>query len=192
MTTIPISLPALMPVLIVALIAWRMVGRVRRLIGRQPVRTRRLVLTTVFFPILVVLLALTGLRDIALLEGLAGGVAIGVVLAWVGLRMTKFEASEAVLFYTPNAVIGIALSLLFIGRLIYRFGAIYLATGRLDPATMQSFGKSPLTLMIFGVLAGYYTAYAIGILMWRHTAKSLVPAASSASSTPGTGTPVND
>lgn len=140
-------------------------------------RTRRLVLTTIFFPILVVMLGFSGMRDIALLEGLAGGAAIGVALAWFGLRMTKFEATDAGLFYTPNAAIGIALSVLFIGRLLYRFGAIYLASGQFDPATMQSFGRSPLTLLIFGVLAGYYTAYAIGILMWRRAAQSRVPSA---------------
>ncbi len=171
MTTVPFNWSALMPALIVALIAWRMVRRVRRLIGRQPVRTGRLVLTSILFPVLVVLLGFSGLRDVVLLEGLAGGLVIGAVLARVGLRMTKFEVTDAGLFYTPNAAIGVALSLLFIGRLIYRFSAIYLATGRFDPATMQSFGKSPLTLLIFGVLAGYYTAYAIGILMWRHSAK---------------------
>lgn len=171
MTNLPVNLPALMPVLIVALIGWRMIYRVRRLIGRQPVRTRRLVATTILFPIIVVLLALSGFRDIVLLEGLAGGVAIGIALAWFGLRVTKFEVTDAGLFYTPNAVIGIAISVLFIGRLIYRFGTIYFATGRFDPGTMQSFGKSPLTLLIFGVLAGYYTAYAVGVLMWRHSAR---------------------
>ena len=65
MTTIPISLPALMPALLVALIGWRMVRRVRRLIGRQPARTRRLVLTTIFFPILVVMPGFSELRNIA-------------------------------------------------------------------------------------------------------------------------------
>ena len=171
MTTIPINLPALVPALIVALIGWRMVRRVRRLIGRQPVRAPRLVTTAIFFPIVVVLLGLSGFRDIALLEGLAGGVAIGIALAWFGLRMTKFEVTDTGLFYTPNAVIGIVLSVLFIARLIYRFGTLYFATGRFDPGTMQSFAKSPLTLLMFGVLAGYYTAYAIGILRWRHWAR---------------------
>ncbi len=170
MTTIPVSLSALIPVLLVALIGWRLVARVRRLIGRQPIRTRRLVLTAIFFPILVVMLGLSGFRDLGLLEGLAGGVVIGAALAWFGLRLTKFEVTEAGLFYTPNAVIGIALSVLLIARLIYRFGAIYLATGHIDAASIQTMGQSPLTLLILGVLAGYYTSYAIGILNWRHAA----------------------
>ena len=170
MTTIPVSPATLIPVLPVALIRWRMFARVRRLIGRQPIRTRRLVLTTVFFPILVIMLGLSGFRDLGLLEGLAGGVAIGAALAWFGLRLTKFEVTEAGWFYTPNAVIGIGLSVLLIARLIYRFGAIYLATGHIDAASMQTMGQGPLTLLILGVLAGYYTSYAIGILKWRHAA----------------------
>ncbi len=28
-------------------------------------------------------------------------------------------------------------------------------------------GNSPLTLAIFGTLAGYYVTYAIGLLRWR-------------------------
>jgi hypothetical protein len=29
------------------------------------------------------------------------------------------------------------------------------------------FARSPLTLAIFGLLAGYYVAYAIGLVRWR-------------------------
>ena len=175
MTTLPISLPALLPALIAALIGWRLYRRVRRLIGRQPVRKTRLVLTTIFFPLLVALLALTGLRDPLLPAGLTAGVVIGIGLAWYGLRTTVFEATEAGLFYTPNRALGIGLSVLFVGRIVYRFGAIYLMTGGLDPNTMQSFGKSPLTLLIFGVLAGYYSAYALGVLRWAGNAQRLAP-----------------
>jgi len=172
MTIVPISLPALMPVAIAALIGWRMYRRVRRLIGRQPVRRTRLLLTAIFFPALIGLVSLSGLRDIALLEGVAAGVAIGVVLGWVGLRLTRFEAGSDGCFFTPNTFIGIAVSVLFIGRLIYRFGVLYLSTGHVDPSTVQSFGSSPLTLAIFGVVAAYYTTFAIGILLWYRTARS--------------------
>ncbi len=177
MTQFPISLPALMPALVAALIGWRMYRRVRRLVGRQPVRVRRLVLTAVFFPILLVLVSLSGLRDIVLLEGLVAGAAVGVALAWLGLKLTRFEATEAGFFFVPNTTIGVAISVLFIGRLIYRFGVLYLSTGRLDPSSMQGFGSSPLTLAIFGVVAAYYTAFAVGILVWYRNADQRLPAA---------------
>ena len=172
MTIVPISLPALMPVAIAALIGWRLYRRVRRLIGRQPVRETRLWLTAIFFPVLIGLVSLSGLRDIALLEGVAAGVVVGVALGWFGLRLTRFEAGPDGCFFTPNTFIGIAVSVLFIGRLLYRFGVIYLSAGHVDPSSMQSFGSSPLTLAIFGVVAAYYTTFAIGILLWYRKARS--------------------
>ena len=45
----------------------------------------------------------------------------GVGLVWWELRLTKFKKSAAGYFYTPNAHIGIALSLLLVARLGYRF-----------------------------------------------------------------------
>jgi hypothetical protein len=39
------------------------------------------------------------------------------------------------------------------------------------PQAMQrgtdDFARSPLTLCVFGLLAGYYIAYAIGLVRWR-------------------------
>ena len=172
MTFAPISLPALMPAVIAVLIGWRMYRRVRRLIGRQPVRVKRLTLTAIFFPILLVLVSLSGLRDIALLEGVVAGAAIGVGLAWIGLRLTRFETTAEGYFFVPNATIGVAISILFIGRLIYRFGVLYFANGNVDPSAMRSFGSSPLTLAIFGVVAAYYTAFAIGVLLWYRKARA--------------------
>ena len=33
------------------------------------------------------------------------------------------------------------------------------------------YASSPLTLLIFGVLAGYYVSYAIGLLRWKASVK---------------------
>jgi len=162
----PTTMHFVVPVLVAALICWRLYYRVRRLVGRQPVRKTRLTLTLIFFPLLVLLLAFSGLRNPELVGGLACGLVGGILLGWVGLRSTRFEVTPQGLFFVPNAKIGIVLSVLFIGRLLYRFGIVFSTTGRVDPSTMQSFSSSPLTLGIFGLLAGYYTAYAIGVLTW--------------------------
>jgi hypothetical protein len=40
----------------------------------------------------------------------------------------------------------------------------------LHPSTQHSateFARSPLTLAVFGLLAGYYIGYAIGLMRWR-------------------------
>jgi len=89
-----------------------------------------------------------------------------VALGVYGLRLTTFEPSPEGLFYTPNAHLGIALSLLLIARLGWR--AVQLYTSDIPVGTPPvDFARSPLTLLIVGTLAGYYITYAVGLLRWR-------------------------
>ena len=44
-------------------------------------------------------------------------------------------------------------------------------TGAEARLATQDFGRSPLTLIIFGTMAGYYAWYAIGVLRWRASVK---------------------
>jgi hypothetical protein len=62
--------------------------------------------------------------------------------------------------------LGITLSLLFVGRIAYRIAHFLLVdpTARVPPPALM---QSPATLAIFGVLAAYNMAYAIGLLLWR-------------------------
>jgi hypothetical protein len=154
--------------IMIPLVAWRMYSRVKRSIGRQTLSKVRPWLTISLFPLLLILFGSTAisLARPALLWAQAGGIAVGVVLGIYGLRHTKFENTPQGMFYTPNAHIGIAISLLFLGRVIYRMFVMYTT----DPYAQQnsaSFALSPLTLGIFGVMAGYYVTYAIGLVRWR-------------------------
>ena len=45
-------------------------------------------------------------------------------------------------------------------------------TGAQARLTTQDFGRSPLTLVIIGTMAGYYAWYAIGLLRWRAAVKA--------------------
>ncbi len=165
-------------------IVWRLYSRIRRLIGRQQSRPWRHWAAAIFFPLITVLLGLGAfLRGPLALVGLAGGLAVGVGLAIYGLRLTAFERTEAGYFYTPNAHIGIALTVLLVGRLGYRFYQMATLTGTDAAAATQNFGSSPATLIIFGMLAGYYTSYAIGLLRWRSTAQIAVAATPASSGT---------
>jgi hypothetical protein len=60
---------------------------------------------------------------------------------------------------------GVGLSLLLVARLAYRIITLSGAVGqsRMESQLMQS----PLTLFIFGLVAGYYIAYFTGVLA-RH------------------------
>ncbi len=152
------------------LIAWRLYSRIRRLIGRQRSSPARHWSTAILFPILIVLIGFTALTSPTALAGLAAGLAVGIGLAVWGLKLTNFERTESGYFYTPNAHIGIALSALFVCRIGYRFYQFYTLSGADAQAATQNFGRSPWTTLIFGMMAGYYTWYAIGLLRWRASA----------------------
>ena len=98
-----------------------MAVRIRRLISRQRSKPIRHWLAAIFFPVLISLLATTVLAALIALTALAVGVAGGIALAWWGLRLTKFEKNSEGYFYTPNAHIRIALSILLVARLGNRF-----------------------------------------------------------------------
>jgi hypothetical protein len=157
----------------IPLLLWRIYARIRRNIGRQRSRPARHWIGVTLFPLLVLLFTVAALAR-PLAEGaLWGGVAAGVVLAVAGLKLTRFERTSDGFFYTPNAYIGVGLSLLLVARILYRMTQLYggaaaaYATG---PGAHQDFARSPLTLLIFGMVAGYYATYAAGLLRWRRRA----------------------
>jgi hypothetical protein len=153
-------------VVLVPLILWRLYRRIRRLVGRQKSRAWRHWTAAVFFPAVLVLLATAVLSSPLALAALVAGMVTGVALSVWGLRLTRFEMTPEGIFYTPNAHIGIALSLLLVARIAYRLVEIGMAGG-FRQAGAQDFARSPLTLVIFGTLASYYASYAIGVLRRR-------------------------
>lgn len=148
------------------LVAWRVYARVRRLVGRQRLSRIRPWITLVVFPAVVLLLGLASHAHPERLGWLAGGLVLGALLGVFGLRKTRFEPTPAGLFYTPNAHLGIALSLVFVGRIAFRLVEVYAIEPGV-PHGMDDFARSPLTLAVFGLLAGYYIAYAVGLVRWR-------------------------
>ena len=156
------SSPPIVPILMAGLIAWSIYRRVRRNIGRQKLRPRRILFSLVIFFIASIALLGLSLQLPKLLPGIGGGLLLGVALGFVGLRLTRFETTDEGHFYTPNTRIGIVLSLLFIGRLAYRFWAINdaVAASNSPPAF-----QSPLTVFIFGLIAGYYIVYYVGLFV---------------------------
>jgi len=164
---VPLNPSSLIPIGVGALVLFRTYSRVRRMVGRQQLSKVRPWITVTLFPILAVLLATASIARLPSLLGLAAGIAVGVGLGIYGLRVTRFENTPQGFFYTPSAHVGIALSLLFIGRILYRVLSVYWTSA--PPAgPPANYATTPLTLLIFGTLAGYYVTYAIGLLRWRH------------------------
>jgi hypothetical protein len=153
---------------LVPFVLWRVYQRVRRLVVRQRSQPWRHWIAVVLFPLLMVALGVAALAHPLALAGMAAGAAAGAALGFVALRKTVYERIGADFYYTPNAHIGILVSMLFVGRLLYRGYEFYV----LQAAQPQDFASSPLTLMVFGVLAGYYTAYGSGLLRWQKSASA--------------------
>lgn len=151
-------------VVLVPLVGWRMYSRVRRLVGRQRSRAWRHWTAAILFPLLAALFAIASIASPPALSALAGGCAAGIALGLWGLRLTRFERTAEGWFYTPNAHIGIALSILLVARIGWRIFEMQMYG---TPPRGAQFATSPLTLLVFGTLAGYYATYAIGVLRWR-------------------------
>ncbi len=129
----------LVPALIVPLVAWRVYSRVRRNIGRQPFRPARLKVSIAIFSVISALFAFAALTYPPVLAALGGGLLLSVLLAWLGLRLTKFETTPEGKFYTPNTALGVAVIVLFVGRLVYRVFALYGAPDPQSPPMPQPF-----------------------------------------------------
>jgi hypothetical protein len=153
------------------LLAWIVWRRVSRSFGRQPIRRKQMIGRVVVFAIFGGLLALAGLHDIQLAEGLLGGVLIGGAIGLLGLRLTRFEVDPVRGdCYVPNPWIGALLTVLLLGRLAYRFMVLWPQMQQPSAAATPGAGfgaqpYSPLTMLLIGLLVGYYIVYFIGLLI---------------------------
>jgi hypothetical protein len=163
---------SLIPAIVAPLLALAIWRRVRSQFGRQPIRRGRMVLRIGIFAVLGVVLAASGLHQPHLLEGLLGGALAGAALGLLGLRLTRFERDPLRGdCYVPNPWIGGLLTALLLGRLAWRFAQL-LPHAEDGPVVAQdamahapALGDSPLTLLLIGLLIGYYLVYFAGLLV---------------------------
>lgn len=159
--------PHMIPFIVVPLMAFAVWRRVRGTFGRQPIRRQRMIGRIAVFAVLGAVLALSGLHNLRLLEALLGGALGGVLLGLAGLRLTRFERdATGADAYIPNPWIGGLLTVLLVARLGWRL--MVMAPQMQDSAVASSapaIGNSPLTLLVFGLLIGYYITYFIGLLV---------------------------
>ena len=150
---------------LVPLVLWRVYSRIKRLTSRQRSRTWRHRTTLVFFPLLLLALCAMAVQTNPIaLAGVAAGLAVGAVLGRISISKARFEQVGDEFYFTPHAPIGMAVAVLFLCRMGWRG---YQMITRDPTATGQAFASSPVTLLTFGILAGYYIAFALGLLAWR-------------------------
>ena len=159
-----------LPWVFAILIPLALYRRFRRPFGRQPLRPKRMMVRIAIFVLIATLLTWSS-RGFALEE--IGGVLIGAALALWGASRTRFATENGQRYYVPHTYTGVAVSLLFVARLIYRLAQTSgaLATpggaGATAPAAgPQAAMQSPLTAGIFFVLIGYYVCYYSWVL-WK-------------------------
>lgn len=173
----PVGWTALVIPLVLALLIYR---RARRLVGRQRVRPGRISLRlTVLAVLLMVLLTATFAGGRAPAPALVGGLALGVLLGILGVRLTRIELTAEGDFYTPNLWLGLTLTALLVWRLAYRYlllsqGGLATAPGGDPAAVFAAYRHHAWTLTILGVVLGYYVCYYAGILLVhrRHLARA--------------------
>ena len=156
---------------LLAFIVWR---RVSRTFGPQRIRRKRMIARIAIFAILGGVFALSGFHHLALAEGLLGGVLVGGAIGLVGLQRTRFEVDLVKGdCYVPNPWIGALLTVLLLGRLAWRLMVVWPQLQHAQPAAhgagmqMQPMGyaSSPLTMLVIGLLVGYYIVYYSGVLV---------------------------
>jgi len=151
-----------------ALILLALYRRFRRLFGRQPLRPTRIKVRIALLSLVTLVLIVRSLHSTNLAAAGLAGFTAGAALAYVGLRLTRFDSMPGGIFYTSNGYIGAILSAILLSRVVYRFQMIYPAfqAAQADDANpFAAFQRSPLTFALFGIVIGYYIAYSAGLLL---------------------------
>ncbi len=164
MTTI--ALLVLMPLLV-----WRIYSRLKRMMGRSRSQLWRHASMAIVLPLLLAALALaltqSAQLDLLALSCLGAATLAGAWLGVWGIKLTRFESTDNGLFFTPNVHLGLAVTMLFIARLLYRAMELYVNSRAVVPAPLQDFSENPLTLLALGLVAGYYAVYGAGLARWH-------------------------
>jgi len=169
------------PIVMVAVLGFAIYRRIRRTIGRQPLQPKRMQFRMFFFALAGIVALAFSFRSVELAGALLAGAIAGAALGYFGLRHTKFETTAEGQFYTPHLYVGLFVTVLFLGRIAYRFILLYpamQAATKVNESPFAEYQRSPLTLAIFGVVIGYYVLYNAGVIREsRRLANSAPPPA---------------
>jgi hypothetical protein len=145
--------------------------RLRRSFGKQLLRPVRMRIRIGVLLLIAASFAPVAFKSVQFLGAELAGLVAGIALALWGASRTRYLSEGGQLYYVPHTYTGIAVSLLFMGRLAYRLAQFYFwnagATAADNAAASSSmYLKSPLTAGLFFVLIGYYVVY-YGVVLWK-------------------------
>jgi hypothetical protein len=167
-----VDYPRVWPFVIAVLAVLLIYRRLRRSFGRQPVRPIRMWIRIGILTILGCSLVPAALKSGQFLAAEVAGILAGTALGIWGAQHTRYQRSEGQLTYAPHTYTGIAVSLLFVGRLVYRAGQMYSMHGPDGAMTdTQDLAASPMvrgpfTVGLLFVVIGYYVCYFSRVL-WK-------------------------
>jgi hypothetical protein len=174
----------IVPFLFAAMVMLLVYRRFRRNFGQQPLRPTAMRARMGILVIVGFLLLPAALRSSAFLVAMLAGAIVGAGLAAWGAQRTRFLRISGQLFYVPHTYTGAVVSLLFLGRIVYRLIQVsgQLHAGQLAAAAGQNpvqpgMLNSPLTFGLYFVLMGYYVCYYAMVLQ---NSKSVAPESANA------------
>jgi len=165
------------PYFLAALLVFAVYRRLRRSFGRQRLRPRAMTVRIVLLAVIGCALVPATLKGAPFLAAELAGLALGIALGTWGAQRTRFLTLDGRMYYVPHTYTGVAVSLLFLGRLVYRGlkaytgahgepGAADAAPAFTSPPMFPTGSLTPLTLGIFFVLIGYYVYFYCWVL-WK-------------------------
>jgi hypothetical protein len=161
-----LAIPALMPLSIV--LRYR-AGTARRL-ARGWVAVLNLLAIATSIAIFLAVAAVTSLWAPRALSYSLAGLLGGCLLGWLGLTLSRWEATPGSLYYTPSRMLVLAITLVVTSRMVYGFWRAWHAWGsRPDDTTWLAAAGAAGSLAAGAVVLGYYLAYWTGI--WRRLSR---------------------
>ena len=177
------------PWIVGALVIFGIYRRFRRSFGRQLLRPVAMRVRMGLLVLAAAMLAPTALRGLDFASAEVIGAGVGIALALFGAARTRFVRDGERLYYIPHTITGLAVSALFLSRIVYRLmqlSAGFQSAGGQPPDARAAMVKSPLTLAMFYVLVGYYVCY-YGWVLWK--SQRISAADLEASATPSSSAP---
>jgi hypothetical protein len=162
------------PFLIAVLAVLAIYRRFRRSFGQQRLRPIRMWVRVGILTVLGCSLLPAALKSGEFFLAEVAGVMVGTALGVWGAQRTRYRTYDGQLHYVPHTYTGVVVSLLFIGRLVYRMAELYAMrptsgsmaqTEDFAPPTMV---RTPVTVGLLFLVIGYYVCY-YSMVLWKST-----------------------
>ena len=164
--------------IIIFVIGFAIYRRIRRTVGSQPLKIKRLRVRIIIFLVIGLIFLVSGvMHPISLISDLVGCV-IGAVLAYYGAGLTRYEQRDNTWYFQPNPWIGGVVVVLFLGRFLYRFYEMYSlgllnGTGSTSESSLHQMNMLSGTSWTSGLLLIMFAYYIVYFILLMRKEKEL-------------------